>query len=190
MEECTKEYKEQGYLSQAIANYLLLLGWSPKDNRQIIALKEAGDIFDIKNVNKTDDALGEGKLEWVNSEYIKNMENATLREHLEQYLSDKKFFPQGTEKEYIEKVAELFKTRLRKLSDFTTRAYFCFYDDYEFSVDGKEILIEASDLLARAFQHETDHLNGMLIIDHLSKVKRDMVVKKFRKLQLEKKEEV
>jgi len=57
-----------------------------------------------------------------------------------------------------------------------------------FDIDGKEILIEASDLLARALQHETDHLNGMLIIDHLSKVKRDMVVKKFRKLQLEKKE--
>ena len=56
-------------------------------------------------------------------------------------------------------------------------------------IDGKEILIEAVELLARAFQHETDHLNGMLIIDHLSKVKRDMVVKKFRKLQLEKKEE-
>ena len=56
-------------------------------------------------------------------------------------------------------------------------------------IDGKEILIEAVDLLARAFQHETDHLNGMLIIDHLSKVKRDMVVKKFRKLQLKEKEE-
>jgi len=56
-------------------------------------------------------------------------------------------------------------------------------------IDGKEISVEADDLLARAFQHETDHLNGMLIIDHLSKVKRDMVVKKFRKLQLEKKEE-
>ena len=54
---------------------------------------------------------------------------------------------------------------------------------------GKEILIEAGDLLARALQHETDHLNGMLIIDHLSKVKRDMVVKKFRKLQLKEKEE-
>ncbi len=56
-------------------------------------------------------------------------------------------------------------------------------------IDGKGILIEAVDLLARALQHETDHLNGMLIIDHLSKVKRDMVVKKFRKLQLKEKEE-
>jgi peptide deformylase len=56
-------------------------------------------------------------------------------------------------------------------------------------INGKEILIEAGDLLGRALQHETDHLNGMLIIDHLSKVKRDMVVKKFRKLRLKKKKE-
>ena len=57
------------------------------------------------------------------------------------------------------------------------------------NIDGEKILIDAGDLLARAFQHENDHLNGMLIIDHLSKVKRDLVVKKFRKLQLKKKEE-
>ena len=57
------------------------------------------------------------------------------------------------------------------------------------NIDGEEILIEADDLLSRAFQHENDHLNGMLIIDHLSKVKRDMVVKKFRKLQLKKNED-
>ena len=57
------------------------------------------------------------------------------------------------------------------------------------NIDGKEILIEGSDLLARVLQHETDHLNGILIIDHLSKVKRDIVVKKFRKLQLQKSEE-
>ena len=57
------------------------------------------------------------------------------------------------------------------------------------NLEGEKISIDAGGLLARAFQHEIDHLNGMLIIDHLSKVKRDMVVKKFRKLQLKKKEE-
>ncbi len=54
------------------------------------------------------------------------------------------------------------------------------------NLKGEKISMDAEGLLARAFQHEVDHLNGMLIIDHLSKVKRDLVVKKFRKLQLEK----
>jgi peptide deformylase len=48
--------------------------------------------------------------------------------------------------------------------------------------DGKEREIEADGLLATCLQHEIDHLNGVLFIDHISKLKRDMVVKKFKKL--------
>ena len=48
--------------------------------------------------------------------------------------------------------------------------------------DGKEHEIEADGLLATCLQHEIDHLNGVLFIDHISKLKRDMVVKKFKKL--------
>jgi len=51
------------------------------------------------------------------------------------------------------------------------------------NIDGEPIEIEAEGFLARAFQHETDHLNGVLIIDHLSKVKRDLTLKQFKKLQ-------
>lgn len=49
-------------------------------------------------------------------------------------------------------------------------------------IDGKPGSIEADGLLATCLQHEIDHLNGVLFIDHLSKLKRDMVVRKFRKL--------
>ena len=48
--------------------------------------------------------------------------------------------------------------------------------------DGKQQEIEADGLLATCLQHEIDHLNGVLFIDHISKLKRDMVVKKFKKL--------
>jgi peptide deformylase len=52
--------------------------------------------------------------------------------------------------------------------------------------DGKERLIEADGLMATCLQHEIDHLNGVLFIDHISKLKRDMVVRKFRKLARDK----
>jgi peptide deformylase len=51
-------------------------------------------------------------------------------------------------------------------------------------VNGNPVSFEADGLLARALQHEIDHLNGTLIIDKLSKLKRDFIIKKFRKLQL------
>jgi len=49
--------------------------------------------------------------------------------------------------------------------------------------DGREIDIDASDLLARALQHEIDHLAGTLIIDKVSKLKRDLLIKKYKKNQ-------
>ena len=48
-------------------------------------------------------------------------------------------------------------------------------------IDGKTQEIEANGLLATVLQHEIDHLNGVLFIDHISKLKRDMVLKKFKK---------
>ena len=65
-----------------------------------------------------------------------------------------------------------------------------YYDDVErpeqiwvryLDLDGKPLEIEANELLARCLQHEIDHLNGVLFIDHLSKLKRDRVLKKFTK---------
>lgn len=49
-------------------------------------------------------------------------------------------------------------------------------------LDGKEKIVEADGILATCLQHEIDHLNGVLFIDHLSKLKRDMVIRKFKKL--------
>jgi len=54
------------------------------------------------------------------------------------------------------------------------------------NLDGDEIEVEAEDLLARVFQHEVDHLNGVLFIDHLGKTKRQMILREFEKLQKEK----
>ena len=56
-------------------------------------------------------------------------------------------------------------------------------------LNGKDIRIEAEDYLARAFQHEMDHLNGLLFWDNLGKVKRDILKRKFKKLLKEKAKE-
>ncbi len=56
-------------------------------------------------------------------------------------------------------------------------------------INGKELVLELEDLLARAIQHEIDHCNGILFWDHLGKLKRDLLKRKFKKLQNEKKGE-
>ena len=135
-----REYKEEGYLSEAIANYLLLLSWSPGGNREIITLSEAKDIFEIKKVNKTAAAFSMDKLNWINSEYIKKKSAEDYLLLVEEYLKDKNFLPANADKNYVQKVLLLFKDRLSKLSDLFVRARFCFYDDYTYDEDTKEIL--------------------------------------------------
>ncbi|MFA5008815.1 MAG: glutamate--tRNA ligase [Candidatus Omnitrophota bacterium] len=135
-----REYKEEGYLAEAIANYLLLLSWSPGGNREIITLVEAKDIFEIKRVNKTAASFSMDKLNWINSEYIKKKNTEEYLSLVEAYLKDKNFLPADSDKEYVQKVLLLFKDRLSKLSDLFVRARFCFYDDYTYDEDTKEIL--------------------------------------------------
>ena len=135
-----REYKEDGYLSEAIANYLLLLSWSPGGNREIITLNEAKDIFEIKKVNKTAAAFSMDKLNWLNSEYIKKKSPEEYLSLVAEYLKGKNFLPENIDKEYVHKVLLLFKDRLSKLSDLFVRARFCFYDDYTYDEDTKEIL--------------------------------------------------
>jgi glutamyl-tRNA synthetase len=135
-----REYKEEGYLSQALANYLTLLSWSPGNNREIITLSEACEIFDITHVNKTGAEFSLDKLNWINSEYIKTKNIKDLRKNLAEFLANKNFLPPDTSEEYLEKVTELFRDRLVKLSDFLDRARFCFHDDYTYAQDTEEIL--------------------------------------------------
>ena len=133
-----REYREEGYLKEAILNYLLLLGWSPKDNREIISIEEAQNIFDIKDISKSNASLSLEKLNWINSEYIKRKSLEELTSLVENYLINKGF--KEINKEYLKKVVVLFKERITKLADLLDWAYFCFYDDFSYAPDTEKIL--------------------------------------------------
>lgn len=64
---------KEGYLPKAIINYIALLGWCPKENREIYSLEELTKAFDISGISKSPSVFDYDKLEWFNSEYIKNM---------------------------------------------------------------------------------------------------------------------
>ncbi|MBU1367506.1 MAG: glutamate--tRNA ligase [Candidatus Omnitrophica bacterium] len=166
-----REYKEEGYLSEAIVNYLLLLGWSPGNNQEIIALKEAKEVFDIKDVHKTGAAFSLDKLDWVNSEYIKNKEIGELTSLVKNYLKKDDFLPLGTKTDYLEKVVGLFKERITKFSDLISWAHFCFYNDFKYSDD-------TGDILKKDLSKETRVLiERMSAIDEFNK---EAIEKEFR----------
>ena len=106
------EFKKEGYLSDALLNYLMLLGFSPKDDREILSKEEFEKEFDLAKVNTAPAIFDNQKLLWMNGEYIRKMDEAELKEKLLE------FDPSISEIKDFEKYISAAKTRIKTLADF------------------------------------------------------------------------
>ena len=79
---------EDGYLPEAITNYIALLGWCPKDNREVFSLPELAEAFSVEGISKSPAVFDYDKLSWFNSEYIKAMGEADFRAHAMPYYKE------------------------------------------------------------------------------------------------------
>ncbi|MBD3246089.1 MAG: glutamate--tRNA ligase [Candidatus Omnitrophica bacterium] len=136
-----REYRKQGYLPDALANYLLLLGWSPKNDQEIFSLDEARKIFELSAVNRTGAVFSLEKLNWMNGEYVRNKSLEDLTETLRRYLKERKQLPEASP-EYFAQVVSLFRERLVTLAEFPEKARFCFSELDGYSPEAGEILRE------------------------------------------------
>ncbi len=120
------EYKRVGYLPEALVNFMVLLGWNPGDNKEIISIKELIKIFSLSKVQKGGAVFNIEKLNWFNKEYIKTKNTKKLTTEVIQYLNteQKKLAENNSEK--WEKIVELEKERLTTLSDINKNVDFIF----------------------------------------------------------------
>ena len=103
----------EGYLVDAIMNYIALLGWSPSDNQEIFTMDELIKKFNISGISKSPSIFDIKKLTWMNGEYIKAMDFDKFYELAESRLKDAVKTP-GVDLKFI---AQLLKTRLETLND-------------------------------------------------------------------------
>ena len=109
-----KEYKEQGYLPEALVNFIALLGWHPADDREKMLISEIIEKFDLSRIQKGGAVFDVQKLNWLNSQYIKEKNNEEIL-HLLRELYGKDLIGNDTE---ILKIIKTAKQRMNKLSDF------------------------------------------------------------------------
>lgn len=110
---------EQGFLPEAIINFVALLGWSPSEDREIYSLRELEEAFDYRHISKSPAVFDIVKLRWMNGEYIKAMDDERYYEYalpvIEQTVKgdlDRK------------KIADLVKTRIEVFPDITEKIDF------------------------------------------------------------------
>ena len=120
---------EQGFLTEAIVNFVALLGWSPADNQEIMTLEELVEKFDYHHMNKSPAVFDMGKLRWMNGEYLKAMDFDKFYEMAEPYL--KEALGEGFD---LKKIAAMVKTRIEVFPDIAGQVDF-FKELPEYSID-------------------------------------------------------
>ncbi|MBR6349709.1 MAG: glutamate--tRNA ligase [Lachnospiraceae bacterium] len=110
---------EQGFIPEAIVNYIALLGWSPEDNNEIFSLKELIEKFDYTRINKSPAVFDMVKLRWMNGEYVKTMDYDRYKEMALPYVK------QVIHKDLdFDKILELMKTRIEIFPDICEKIDF------------------------------------------------------------------
>lgn len=110
---------EKGFVSEAVVNYVALLGWSPEDNQEIFSLKELVQVFDYRNISKSPAVFDMVKLRWMNGEYLKNMEFEDFFRMAEPYL--KHVIKKDLD---LKKIAAMVKTRIEVFPDIEEQVDF------------------------------------------------------------------
>ncbi len=110
------EFRNMGYLPEALANYMAFLGWSPKSTEsEILSLEEIAKFFDLSDINKAGAKFSWEKLNWINSQYIKNMELIKLEKIIRRYWDDMGWEPPS--QEWAIKLATLLRDSMTLLKD-------------------------------------------------------------------------
>lgn len=153
------DYRKMGFVPEGIVNYLMLLGWSPGPNQEIVSLEKACQNFSIKKVNKTAAIFSMDKLRWVNAQHIKAMTLERLTGLLIPLLKDKNYLAGEFDRKQLENIVSLFKGRLSTLEDFLDWADFIFIDKVSIRPEDQEKFLSRN--LAREFSLLSDRLNGL-----------------------------
>ena len=160
---------DQGYVREAVVNFVALLGWSPAGDREIYSLPELVEVFDYHHINKSPAVFDMTKLKWMNGEYIKAMDSEEYFKLAEPYL--KKALPEHMD---IRKIGEMVKTRIQIFPDITEQVdFFSGVPAYDVSMyvhkkskstleTSRKVLMETIPLLETAEDFGNDALFGLL----------------------------
>ena len=134
-----EEYREKGYLPEAMRNYLALLGWAPSGDREIVPIEEMVAEFELAAVNKSPAFFDRQKLDHINAEYLRALPVATfVRESLPWLMDDAPWPPENLDPAAFEAVAPLVQARVRTLGDVPQMVDFLFLDQPNIEDDAWE----------------------------------------------------
>jgi glutamyl-tRNA synthetase len=151
-----REYREQGYLPEALLNYLVRLGWSHGD-QEVFSVDEMIQLFDIVDVNQSASSFNPEKLRWLNQQHIIAADSAEIGAALVPYLEQAGIDPDSGPAPHL--VAEGFRQRAETLQQMVSSARYC-YEDFDF-IDPKAAKKNLRPVILEPLQVVRDRLEAM-----------------------------
>jgi glutamyl-tRNA synthetase len=158
-----EQFLKEGYLPEALLNFVMLLGWAPKDNRELFTLSEFVEHFDINGFQEANPRFLVDKLDWFNGEYIRKLTDENLCEKFRALNPKFPKFPKPIQLS----ITKLVKDRIKKISDFDSFAGF-FLERPKVDVkllgsDYKSHLSDTVSVLESVTDWKLENLNGKLM---------------------------
>ncbi len=128
------DYKKEGFLPEGMINYLVLLGWSSKDEDEIFSLEKLKKIFTLENIHPTPAVFDRDKLEWINGAWLRKLSLEDMVRRLKLYLRENGFEIENSD--YLAKVINAMGNRVNKLKDFIEIGRYFFTDEFVYDEKG------------------------------------------------------
>lgn len=144
-------YLEEGYVPEAVVNYLCLLGWSPKGNREIVPIQEVIERFDLGQILRHNARFDLDKLRWMNAEYIRHLAPDRFHELAVHALARTGIDPNRFDLAYVKSALDTCREKTKRFADLPDFAGFYFTDRFEYEPEAaaKDFTPENKPRLAR-----------------------------------------
>lgn len=162
------DWRDDGYLPQALINYVALLGWTPEEeNRELFTLEELTELFTISRWGKSAARFDRKKLDWINGQHIRMLTPEALRDLLVPILEKAGLNPTQKSEAWLTELAAICQDKLAKLTDVVEKADFFFQPITEYdekavrkqwqNADAQELMAALRETLAsvEAWEHDT-----------------------------------
>ena len=156
-----QEYKDKGFTSDSILNYLSLLGWNPDSNEEIFSTEDLIKLFDFKQVQKKSAVFDEKKLLWISGQKMKEM---TSKEIIKEIQLINNEWGKEHKNKFLEEVVSLIKERSKNLNDITEISKVFLHKEIDFSNEHKPLMAEQNNI-----QMLEDFINAVKIEDKWDK---------------------
>jgi glutamyl-tRNA synthetase len=143
------QYKNAGYLAEALVNYLALLGWSTTDSQQLFAREDLIEKFSLERCSKSASIFDGQKLLWMNGEYIRHLDPALFFQRSLPWLKDSGLYHEGDDLAYVQKAVALCQEKVKRLDEIPFHLDFMLKEKVQYkkeavaqwlNADGKNII--------------------------------------------------